>query len=93
MSAKLFRKVGGTKPTVTNGMKFGAMRCLSRVKRITRRVERHDGKVMLREDEQGEARVVGREHGDVVFSKATVSTRGVTGYTNLSAYDGRLYLE
>jgi hypothetical protein len=93
MSAKRFVNVGGTKDTHTNGMTFSPRHNISTAKVKARRAERHGSKLMLREVEQGEARVVGREHGDVVFSKATVSTRGVTGYTNLSSYDGRLYLE
>lgn len=93
MSAKLWIKVGGTKPVFTNGMKFGAMKSLPRLKRATRRHERFTLKRSIGQPEHGDPREIGREFSGVVMHKATVSERGVTAYTNLTTYDGRLYLE
>lgn len=91
MSAKIWKHSGGTKPTVVNGMKFGNMKCLSRLKRSTRRAERHSIRDVIQDqlDERGVASKVPRDQMPLL-NKVTGSTIGVTGY---AFHHHRIYLD
>lgn len=94
MSAKIYRNIGGSKPIPFIDMTLNPRP--ARLKKSTRRMDRRSGRKHIAEsvNESGDPRSVGREHGLIHFLKATASTIGVTGYTsNLTAYDGRLFLE
>lgn len=77
-------------------MVFGPLKNLGKVKRLTRRIDRRKVNASIREflNESGDPAHIGREFSHLRLQKATASQRGITGYTNqLTAYDGRLYLE
>lgn len=91
MSAKIWKHKGGTKPTWTNDMKFGPMKCLSRLKRSTRRAERRLERDVIDEHltESGKPSRVLRSSMPRL-DKATASGMGVTGYL---FNNHRVYLE